>query len=299
MRFKFLLLLAILFSKFSNAQSLIINSPLHSEVYSNDIVKISWLSDEPVNIDYSVNSGLQWLPIASNLPAEDSVFEWMIPEVNSTNIQIRVANGKSQIISLKLKHQKLNNAYYKWLNVSDNVPFYKRDGAGALVFKDKLWLIGGWNPEKNPVCNSEIWNSEDGINWNLVTVAPWEERHTAGYVVFKNKIWVIGGDVNSGHYQNDIWNTDDGISWTKVTDSVPWGDRCLSYTVAFKDKIYVIGGQKMIDISSTSIIYDPLELYNDVWSSTDGIKWSRELKAAPWSERGMICGNAVHDGKSD
>ena len=35
---------------------------------------------------------------------------------------------------------------YQWLNVTSKAAFRPRDGAGALVFKDRMWLIGGWNP---------------------------------------------------------------------------------------------------------------------------------------------------------
>ena len=49
---------------------------------------------------------------------------------------------------------------YSWELVTDSAPFAPRDGAGALVFQNKMWLIGGWNPtnlEQFPrICNNEI-----------------------------------------------------------------------------------------------------------------------------------------------
>ena len=35
---------------------------------------------------------------------------------------------------------------YEWCCVTENVAFAARDGAGALVFQNKMWLLGGWNP---------------------------------------------------------------------------------------------------------------------------------------------------------
>lgn len=286
----------LLFKSFiANAQSLSVTLPSGSEVYSNDIVKLSWISDTLVDIDYSVDSGANWLNIASGLSPQIQTFEWTVPDIDPGNILLRFASKKSVQVPLTVKNLKLDDTYYTWSKVTDTTPFYERDGAGALVFKDKMWLLGGWDSTRIPVCNSEIWNSTDGVNWELVAVAPWEGRHTAGYVVFKDKMWVVGGDANSGHYQNDVWNTDDGISWVKITDSVPWKDRVLFYTTVFKDKIYVIGGQKMVDAST--INFDPLELYNDVWSTADGINWTRELEHGPWHSRGLICGNAVQNGR--
>ena len=105
---------------------------------------------------------------------------------------------------------------YKWVNVTNDAAYAPRDGAGALVFKGKIWLLGGWHPydkEHFPrICNNEVWSSADGKIWTLEkpntfkdnTFDPtldWEGRHTAGYVVHKDKMWIVGGDCNQKHYQ--------------------------------------------------------------------------------------------------
>ena len=107
---------------------------------------------------------------------------------------------------------------YGWTCVNANASFAARDGAGALVFNDRMWLLGGWNPRDKVhfprICNSEVWSSADGHSWQLENPqAPWEGRHTAGYVVHRGRMWIVGGDCNQGHYQNDVWNSADGIRW--------------------------------------------------------------------------------------
>ena len=61
---------------------------------------------------------------------------------------------------------------YKWTLVNNNAPFAPRDGAGALVYEDAMWLLGGWNPDDRTnfplICNNEVWRSEDGASWELV-----------------------------------------------------------------------------------------------------------------------------------
>jgi hypothetical protein len=182
---------------------------------------------------------------------------------------------------------------YQWTNITQQAAFAPRDGAGGLVFNDKMWLLGGWNPDDKVnfphICNSEIWSSSNGTDWNLeVRQAPWEGRHYGGYVVHDGHMWIIGGDANQGHYQNDIWNSADGIQWEPVADTVPWGPRVLQHTVVFDGYIWVMGGQTLPQFAPA-----PELLYGDVWRSRDGISWERVLDHAPWSPRGLIGGSAV------
>jgi hypothetical protein len=185
---------------------------------------------------------------------------------------------------------------YRWECVTPRADFAARDGAGALVFRDRMWLLGGWNPgdkEHFPqVCNSEVWSSADGRDWRLETHAPWENRHTAGYVVHDGWMWVVGGDAIQGHYQDDVWRSADGVAWERVTDRVPWGPRVLHHTVAHHGRIFVIGGQTTPQFAPADGIF-----YADVWCSEDGRDWQRVADDRPWAPRGMIGGAAVFRGR--
>src|ERR1051326_7622085 len=155
---------------------------------------------------------------------------------------------------------------YHWTAITLEAPFAARDGAGALVFRDRMWLLGGWNPN-DPVhfprvCNSEVWASVDGLSWTLeVARAPWEGRQTAGYVVHDGAMWIVGGDANQGHYQNDVWRSADGVRWTLVNDVVPWGPRVLHHTVAHDGRIWVMGGQTIPQFAPSGA---GERFYNDV-----------------------------------
>jgi hypothetical protein len=81
--------------------------------------------------------------------------------------------------------------------------------------------LGGWNPKDKvnfpSICNSEVWSSEDGLNWTLeIKEAPWEGRHTAGYVVHDQKMWIVGGDCIQGRYQPDVWCSENGKDWERL-----------------------------------------------------------------------------------
>jgi hypothetical protein len=180
-----------------------------------------------------------------------------------------------------------------WSLVTDTPAFGPRDCAGSLVFNGRMWLLGGWYPYDDPTTNSEVWSSPDGLDWQLETVAPWEGRHCAGYAVHRGKMWIVGGDNNRYHYQNDVWSSPDGIDWTLVAGDVPWRDRVTHHVLAFDDRLWVLGGQQIT-------YFDPSggdAVYNDVWSSPDGVDWTRVLERAPWAPRGQILGAAVFKGR--
>lgn len=182
---------------------------------------------------------------------------------------------------------------YQWSCLTKQAAFAGRDGAGALTYNNKMWLLGGWNPDDKVhfphICNSEVWSSEDGTLWTLMTKnAPWEGRHTAGYAVHNEHMWIVGGDCNQGHYQHDVWNSTDGIHWNCVNDQVPWGPRALHYTVVFNNKIWIMGGQTVPQFAPASEIF-----YTDVWNSVDGVQWTQITDNAPWGPRGIIGGSVV------
>lgn len=192
---------------------------------------------------------------------------------------------------------------YRWELVTPNAAFAPRDGAGALVFQDKMWMLGGWNPGDKThfprICNNEVWSSSDGAEWVLEKpntflsnefnpTLDWEGRHTAGYVVFQERIWIVGGDPIQGHYHYDVWNSADGKSWDCVTPQVPWGPRCLHYTVAFKGNIWIMGGQTLPQFAPAVEIF-----YNDIWATSDGVNWRVPAEGPRWPQRGMIGGSVI------
>ncbi|NKB69385.1 MAG: hypothetical protein GKR89_20125 [Candidatus Latescibacteria bacterium] len=195
---------------------------------------------------------------------------------------------------------------YAWTPVNLAAPFAPRDGAGALVFDQRMWLIGGWNPgdkEHFPrICSNDVWSSADGAQWRLEkpntfagadfdAAADWEGRHTAGYAVLGGAMWIVGGDCNQGHYQLDVWKSTDGRQWQWVNRDkpVPWGPRSLHYTVVFQDKIWVMGGQTLPQFAAAEECF-----YRDIWCTEDGLEWTQVDMAEPcWPQRGQIGGSAV------
>lgn len=208
--------------------------------------------------------------------------------------------------SMKTNVTTRDSCDYQWVNVTMNAAFAPRDGAGALVFRGEMWLLGGWNPsdkENFPkICTNDVWRSRDGVEWTLVKPntygtkdfdpdRDWEGRHTAGYVVHDDRMWIVGGDPIQAHYQNDVWSSVDGKTWQRASlgGDVPWGPRVLHYTASFKGRIWVMGGQTLPQFAP-----EEERFYRDIWSSPDGARWTRMKPREPfWPQRGMIGGSAV------
>jgi len=274
---------------------------------------IKWKNEEDqkfVTARYSVDNGKTWMTICNEVTDRDD-FLWEVPNQISKQCKMKIVNrinGDSCENNLNFEitpSQEIKT--YKWKNITMNAAFAPRDGAGAIVYKDKMWLIGGWNPQDKvnfpKICNNEVWSSTNGKNWSLEKPntfgagfdesKDWIGRHTAGYCNFKDKMWILGGDVNQGVYQPDIWNSINGKNWDKVNDNAPWGERALHHTIVFKDKIWVMGGQTVPEAASAEEMF-----YNDIWVSGNGKDWHEvKVEGKIFPQRGMIGGSIVFDNK--
>jgi hypothetical protein len=214
--------------------------------------------------------------------------------------------------------------YGRWRCITDAPPWAPRDGAGAVVFRGKMWLLGGWNhtdpstfPDENGQTCSEVWSSMDGASWKLeLAEAPWPSRHCSGFLVHDDAIWLVGGDNGRGPYQKDVWRSTDGVNWELVLAEGPWPDRALYLTAVFDGRLWIMGGQgnapnlkdweaaggaKLTDGRNGASEADVATDLRDVWASANGVEWELVTDSAPWAPRGMMTGSnggvAVHDGK--
>lgn len=165
----------------------------------------------------------------------------------------------------------------KRLAVADWQP---RDSAGEFVFQNKLWILGGWKTDPAELLR-DVWNSADGVKWNLVQPKlPFHYTDLPMSIIFKNKIWVMGGTTLSDPIKittNDIWNSDDGINWNKAEKSAAWSPRTGTPIVEFNGRLWIFGGLEWIGDKQT--------FKNDVWSSVDGINWEKMTEHAAWEPR--------------
>jgi Kelch motif len=181
-----------------------------------------------------------------------------------------------------------------WVKVADKAGWQPRDSSGEAVFKDRLWLLGGWF-DSFAAPPRDVWNSADGKEWKLVTrEAPWKYSDLPMTLVHRDRMWFLGGWYNgrlAGHgATSEVWSSADGEKWDQATPKAGWSPRIAAGAVVFKDRMWILGG------TENYYFGDDTSLTNDVWSSADGVDWKRETASAPWSPRAYHAA-VVHDGR--
>ncbi|MDO6810863.1 hypothetical protein Q4603_19740 [Zobellia galactanivorans] len=144
---------------------------------------------------------------------------------------------------------------------------------GIVEFQGKIWSVAGYNSYSLPNCNSDIWSSDNGINWRSVTSNHFGARRGHATAVFKDKIWVISGintDASPWVEYDDIWSSTDGEAWTQELEHAPFGHMFYPSLTVFHDKMFIIGTS-----SSDEMV---------VWSTADGISWNLEA-SSPFPKR--------------
>ena len=178
-----------------------------------------------------------------------------------------------------------------WAEITSNADWEGRAGLSAVVFKDRLFIFGGSQGDDASTGGqgrrlfNDVWMSDDGANWTLVTSsAPWAPRAGGVAVVHKGYIYLLGGErgftcggapgcvPERDLYFNDVWRTRDGKDWELVTPAAGWSARPGHQCVEAAGYIACFGG------------YGEPQNPVDFWVSRDGARWW-ELKAPfspPW-----------------
>lgn len=159
-----------------------------------------------------------------------------------------------------------------------------RIGHGAVVFKDRMWVLGGrlrtaldsslpkdqrtfrWH-----ACG-EVWSSSDGKVWRRETATAFPELDGFATVVFKDRIWILGGMDANHQPGNGVWSTADGVTWTEASAAAPFGGLAGMAAVAYQGSILAMGGS----------IAGGNGVSTAIWKSEDGVTWTRWMENAPF-----------------
>lgn len=192
--------------------------------------------------------------------------------------------------------------------LASKTAFTPRDSSpNAIVRHDgQYWILGGWSNVAPDVWKSEsnVWRSSDLKRWHIVNDSPPYFPYNC-FVSWRGRIWSLGAESYSSS-DGSTWRkeasspcgravkfrngivvlngaavsmTVDGAQWSTLTSAAPWGDaRAEPWLLVHRDRLWVIGGYSGYD--------SPDEvLYNDVWSSQDGVTWELVNANSEWAPR--------------
>lgn len=158
-----------------------------------------------------------------------------------------------------------------------SMPWQGREAMSLFEFDNKLWMMGGLSADRT--CLNDIWNSEDGLVWNLVTAnAAWSPRFDVKVALVKEKIFLIAGKEYPNSPLPEVWCSVDGVHWDQVYDGVELRRMAFACTV-YHNRIYIAGGWLW---NSQVSGYD---IKNDVWCSEDGSHWVCLSAGTEWLPR--------------
>jgi hypothetical protein len=127
---------------------------------------------------------------------------------------------------------------------------------GGVVFKDKLWIIGGGSYGSPPDIDKEqyyndVWATKDGISWdNVANETPWLPRIHHSINVYADRMWVMAGhNYKEADLLADVWYSPDGVKWNKLENN-GWWPRHAATVANFKGKMWMMLGF----------------LHNDLWN---------------------------------
>jgi len=171
------------------------------------------------------------------------------------------------------------------VNKGRPVPWAPRCLHGTVVFRDKMWVLGGQTiPSMAPadeIIYRDVWNTTDGFNWTRVEPQEpyWSAREVYGNVlVFNDRMWILGGATYETpkrperEFYNDVWSSADGVRWKRHVEHAAWEPRQFHDVAAWDGRMWVLEG------------WNTQGNRNDVWHSSDGTTW-QELPDTPWKTR--------------
>ena len=142
----------------------------------------------------------------------------------------------------------------RWELATASAPWSGRAYHAAVVFGDRIWVLGGGNYLPGYLAFNDVWSSPDGVHWEkAVGDAPWAPRIWFSAVVYRKHMWVLGGWSNDpSRNWNDVWYTADGVHWKELRTKTIWSERHEHSTYVLDDRIWVVAGNAW-------------PLVNDVW----------------------------------
>ncbi len=97
-----------------------------------------------------------------------------------------------------------------WTQVTDAAPWRPRMWFSLAVYRDRMWLLGGWSRADGNY--NDVWYSKDGANWTEMQFDTiWTKRHAHSSPVLQDRLWVLAGHAEP--VNSEVWSLEIPESW--------------------------------------------------------------------------------------
>ena len=172
-------------------------------------------------------------------------------------------------------------------SVNNGVP----DAPVPSDFFDPYSALVVWNGQLTAI-GSTVWRSADGVTWlrdNLadgVTAAPgplpFRASENTRALILGGSLFVIQPDTGEVYRSGDP----NAAVWSDLGAIHGFAPRCGAAVFTMQGKLWIEGGG----------VCDYSGVYNDMWSSPDGVTWTQSATPAAWSPRMWPCVATSADG---
>lgn len=163
-----------------------------------------------------------------------------------------------------------SGSQYVWQEIKRNAEFPESYGFPVFKVKGKLYVFH----------YEGTWTSTDGATWTKIALPSIRQgAHDTRYIQFNDAVYALGQ--NEGNYldgirfSSKIRRTTDFKNWETVAEKSELPDRVFHGLIVFGGKMWLMGG------------YDGKKYHNDIWNSTDGVRWKKVVERAEWSPRNL------------
>lgn len=146
-------------------------------------------------------------------------------------------------------------------------------------FYDSYSALVVWNGELTAI-GATVWRSADGVSWTRNSSPgplppPTHATENSKGLILGGSLYLIQVDTGEVYRSSDP----DAAVWADLGAIAGFTARCGGAAFTLLDRMWVVGGGAC----------DYSQVYNDVWSSADGVNWVEETDHAAWSARMWPC----------
>lgn len=150
-----------------------------------------------------------------------------------------------------------------WQNLGD-APFPIWDFREAIVFQNKIWLLGGVNWQNGG--GHGIWSTTDGRTWTQENGTPeFGDLQAFSLSQLNDQLIIVGGFQTGGsdNVSTTAWLSTNGANWQQVSGVSPVAHKQDMSIANFDGILYLTGGLELTGVG----------VGNSLYTSTDGINW--------------------------